>query len=102
MYENSEIQERAILVGAHRSLLNPLEDTTEESMRELAQLAETAGAEVLGEIVQNRDAADKATFIGEGKLLEVKEMAENLEANLLIFDDELTGSQLKNIEKIKI
>ncbi|MBE7062565.1 MAG: GTPase HflX, partial [Ruminococcaceae bacterium] len=100
MYENSDIQERAILVGAHRGLLNPLEDTTEESMHELAQLAETAGAEVLGEIVQNRDAADKATFIGEGKLLEVKEMAESLEANLLIFDDELTGSQLKNIEKI--
>ncbi len=100
MYENSEQVERAILVGAHRGLPNPLEDTTDESMRELAQLAETAGAEVLGEIVQNREAADRATFIGEGKLLEVKEMAENLEANLLIFDDELTGSQLKNIEKI--
>lgn len=100
MHENQEKIERAILVGAHRSLLNPLEDTTDESMRELAQLAETAGAEVLGEAVQNRDAADRATFIGEGKLLEIKEMAENLEANLLIFDDELTGSQLKNIEKI--
>ncbi len=100
MFENREEKERAILVGAHRGLRNPLEDTTEESMRELAQLAETAGAEVLGEIVQNREAADKATFIGEGKLEEVREMAENLEANLLIFDDELTGSQLKNIEKL--
>ncbi len=100
MHENTEKAERAILVGAHRGLLNPLLDTTEESMRELGQLAETAGAEVLGEVVQNREAADKATFIGEGKLLEVKEMAENLEANLLIFDDELSGSQLKNIEKI--
>ena len=100
MYENKQETERVILVGAHRGLLNHLEDTTEESMRELAQLAETAGAEVLGEIVQNRDAADRATFIGEGKLLEVREMAENLGANLLIFDDELTGSQLKNIEKI--
>ncbi len=100
MYENSEKQERVLLVGAHRGLPNPLEDTTDESMRELAQLAETAGAEVLGTVVQNREAADKATFIGEGKLLEIKEMAENLEANLLIFDDELSGSQLKNIEKI--
>lgn len=100
MHENTEKTERAILVGAHRGLLNPLLDTTEESMHELGQLAETAGAEVLGEVVQNREAADKATFIGEGKLLEVKEMAENLEANLLIFDDELSGSQLKNIEKI--
>ena len=62
MYENSEKMERVLLIGAHRSLPNPLEDTTEESMRELAQLAETAGAEVLGEVVQNREAADKATF----------------------------------------
>lgn len=100
MHENTEKVERAILVGAHRGLLNPLLDTTEESMRELCELAQTAGAEVLGEVVQNREAADKATFIGEGKLLEVREMAENLEANLLIFDDELSGSQLKNIEKI--
>ncbi|MBE7024726.1 MAG: GTPase HflX [Ruminococcaceae bacterium] len=100
MYENSEQRERVILVGAHRNLQNHLEDTSAESMHELAQLAETAGAEVLGEIVQNREAADRATFIGEGKLLEIKEMAENLEATLLIFDDELTGSQLKNIEKI--
>lgn len=100
MYENVEKEERAILVGAHRGLLDPLLDTTEESMHELSELAKTAGAEVLGEVVQNREAADKATFIGEGKLLEVREMAENLEANLLIFDDELSGSQLKNIEKI--
>ena len=100
MYENAEKEERAILVGAHRGLLDSLLDTTEESMHELSELAKTAGAEVLGEVVQNREAADKATFIGEGKLLEVREMAENLEANLLIFDDELSGSQLKNIEKI--
>ena len=100
MYENAEKEERAILVGAHRGLLDSLLDTTEESMHELSELAKTAGAEVFGEVVQNREAADKATFIGEGKLLEVREMAENLEANLLIFDDELSGSQLKNIEKI--
>ncbi len=100
MFENREETERAILVGAHRNLQNPLADTTEESMRELSELAKTAGAEVLGEIVQNREAADKATFIGEGKLLEVKEMAESLDATLLIFDDELTGSQLRNIEAI--
>lgn len=100
MFENAEKEERAILVGAHRGLLDSLLDTTEESMHELSELAKTAGAEVLGEVVQNREAADKATFIGEGKLLEVREMAENLEANLLIFDDELSGSQLKNIEKI--
>ncbi len=100
MYENQKETDRAILVGAHRDLRDALADTTEESMHELSELAETAGAVVLGEIVQNRDAVDKATYIGEGKLLEVREMAENLEANLLIFDDELSGSQLRNIENI--
>ncbi|MBO4897209.1 MAG: GTPase HflX [Clostridia bacterium] len=99
MFDNGETPERAILVGVCRNLLNPLLDTTDESMRELSCLAETAGAEVLGEMVQNREAPDKATFIGEGKLEELCEMCKNLGANLVIFDDELTGSQLKNIEK---
>ena len=99
MFDNGETPERAILVGVCRNLLNPLLDTTDESMRELSCLAETAGAEVLGEMVQNREAPDKATFIGEGKLNELCEMCGNLGANLVIFDDELTGSQLKNIEK---
>ena len=99
MFENQETPERAVLVGVCRNLLNPLLDTTEESMRELSCLAETAGAEVLGEMVQNRETPDKATFIGEGKLSELSDMCRTLGANLVIFDDELTGSQLKNIEK---
>ena len=98
MFENQEKQERVLLVGVHRGSLNALEDSTADSMRELAELAKTAGAEVLGEIVQNREAADRATYLGEGKLMEAKEAAEALDANLLVVDDELTGSQLRNIE----
>lgn len=98
MFENTEVCDRVILVGVHRGLSNPLEDATADSMRELGELAETAGAVVLGEIMQNRESVDRATYIGEGKLLEVREAAEALNANLLIFDDELTGSQLRNIE----
>lgn len=100
MFENGSIKEKAILVGVHRDLRNILLDTTDESMRELALLAETADAEVLGEIVQNRDTPDNATYVGEGKLTEIHEACEALEANLVIFDDELSGSQLKNIEKV--
>ncbi len=100
MFENGSIKEKAILVGVHRDLRNILLDTTDESMRELALLAETADAEVLGEIVQNRETPDNATYVGEGKLTEIHEACEALEANLVIFDDELSGSQLKNIEKV--
>lgn len=98
MYENSTIEEKAILVGVFRHMADPLSDTTEESLNELSLLAETAGAEVLGIITQNREAPDKATFVGDGKLEEIYEACKNLGANLVIFDDELTGSQLKNIE----
>ena len=98
MYENSNIEEKAILVGVFRKGADSLTDTTEESLKELSLLAETAGAEVLGVITQNREAPDKATFVGDGKLEEILEPCKNLGANLVIFDDELTGSQLKNIE----
>lgn len=100
MHENSEKQEKAVLAGVHRGFGDPLADTTEESINELALLAETAGAEVVGEVVQNRDNPDKATYVGEGKLLEIRDACEELGANLVIFDDELTGSQLKNIERV--
>ncbi|MBQ7718194.1 MAG: GTPase HflX [Clostridia bacterium] len=99
MYENGEIQEKAILAGVHCGLADSLKDTTEESMRELELLAATAGAEVVGTLIQNREAPDKATYVGEGKLAEIAAACETLGANLVIFDDELTGSQLKNIEK---
>lgn len=98
MITNEQLVEKTILVGVHRDLRDPLSDTTEESMEELRLLAKTAGAEVLCQIVQNKSDIETATYVGEGKLEEIRLTAEELGANLLIFDDELTGSQLRNIE----
>lgn len=68
------------------------------SMAELSALCETADIEVLAEVIQSRPTPEPKTFVGLGKLLEVKELAENLEAELLVFDNELSPSQAKNIE----
>ncbi len=99
MEEIKEQKERVVLVGVHTGALNPLEDTTEESMEELALLVETAGAEVVGEFVQNRPAIDNGTFVGDGKLEEIGEFCRNNDVDTLIFDDELTGAQIRNIER---
>lgn len=92
--------ERAILCGVHRDLPDRTEDTTDETIAELRELAKTAGAEVVGVMVQNKDHPETAAYFGEGKLEELKAAVAELDANLLIFDDELTGSQIRNIEDI--
>ncbi len=92
--------ERAILCGVHRDLPDRTEDTTDETIAELRELAKTAGAEVVGVMVQNKDHPETAAYFGEGKLEELKSAIAALEADLLIFDDELTGSQIRNIEDI--
>ncbi len=102
MNENhaEKLAERAILCGVHRDLPDPLEDTTDETIAELRELAATAGAEVAGIMIQNKDHPETAAYFGEGKLEELKAAIADTEANLLIFDDELTGSQIRNIEDI--
>ncbi|MCH5188113.1 MAG: GTPase HflX [Oscillospiraceae bacterium] len=90
--------ERAILCGVHTGSLDVLSDTTDETMAELRELARTAGAEVVGIMVQNRDKPEGATYFGEGKIEELKAAVEAEGATLIIFDDELTGSQIRNIE----
>jgi GTPase len=72
----------------------------EESMAELRTLAESAGAKVVGEILQRRDRPDPATLIGAGKLEEIAGAAESVNADLLLFDHDLSASQQRNIEKI--
>ena len=86
--------EKAVLVSADIG-----EYDCEASMDELSELARTAGAEEAARVVQKRDAYESATVIGEGKLEEVKEPCANLGAKLLIFDCELTASQIRNIEE---
>ncbi|MEA2601248.1 MAG: GTPase [Acidobacteriota bacterium] len=72
----------------------------EEHLDELAQLADTAGAQVAGRAVQSRKAPDPATFVGRGKAEEIAAAARELGADLLIFDDDLSGSQVKNLEEL--
>lgn len=89
-----KISEKAVLVSADIG-----EYDCEASMDELSELARTAGAEEVARVIQKRDAYESATVIGEGKLEEVKELCANLGAKLLIFDCELTASQIRNIEE---
>ncbi len=84
---------RGILVGVSRG-----EDIT-YSMEELEALAQAAEIEVLGVMTQNVEKINAATFIGSGKLAELAELCGSMEADLVVFNDELTGMQLRNIEE---
>ncbi len=84
---------KAILIGADTGKYD-----ADASMDELSELARTAGAEELARVLQKREAYDPATVIGEGKLDEVKSLCQSLGAELLIFDCELTASQIRNVE----
>ena len=91
-------RERAILVGIVRR--GDKRWLVEDSMDELELLADTAGAEVLERVVQDRDRADPAYLIGRGKAEELAQMAKYLDADLVIFDEDLSPGQAKNIEEI--
>lgn len=94
---NEEKQERVLLAGVHTGSRDVLSDTTEESMTELAELAKTAGAIVVCEVVQNKPDLEAATYMGEGKLEEVKMAVEAMDIDTVIFDDELSPVQLRNV-----
>ena len=89
--------ERAILVGAPRKGANAKTLVTEH-LEELARLADTAGATVVGTLTQQLDRPNPSTYLGKGKIEELKVMVAELEATLVIFDDELSPGQGKNIE----
>ena len=92
-YENSTAPEVCILVSVDTG-----EFDAYVSIDELEELAHTAGAEVFAKLIQKRDKPDNATFLGGGKLWELKNICDNNEIDLLIFDGELTPSQQRNIE----
>lgn len=92
-FENSQEPEVAVLIGVDFGLYD-----AETSIDELEELARTAGAVVAAKMLQKRDKPDTATYIGSGRLQEVKEFAEANDVDLLIFDGELTPSQQRNIE----
>ncbi len=97
MFENEDRKERAILSGVHTGSADILNDTCDETIAELEELAKTAGVEVVGVCIQNRAAPDSATYIGEGKLEEIRIAASELKADTVIFDDELSPIQVRNI-----
>lgn len=91
----TKIEEKAILVGYNDDAQGL---DIEYSMEELKELAAAAGVEVVGSTVQNKKTVDVAYYIGSGKVEEVRQLAEANDANLIIFNDELSGSQIRNLE----
>ena len=75
-------------------------DEAEASLDELALLTDTAGAEPVEPVLQRRDRPDPATYIGKGKAEELRELAEALDIDVVVFDDELTPAQQRNLEKL--
>ena len=91
--KTEEKMNRAVLVGLSAYCLSAEENATESSMVELEALLETAGGVCVGTVLQNKDTPDPRTFIGEGKVGEVKELVTAQEADLVIFDNSLSPSQ---------
>ncbi|WP_297211376.1 GTPase HflX [uncultured Flavonifractor sp.] len=105
MTENQEKKaiNRAVLVGLNAHCLPETENADDSSMEELADLLETAGGECVGVVFQNKDAPDPRTFIGEGKVAEVRQLVEAMEADLVIVDNPLSPSQQRALsEDLKV
>ena len=94
MYETKEELEKVILVA----VATGDEDNAEESLDELEELVSTAGAVVAGRMIQNLEHINNATYIGSGKVKELKELIWEMEASAIISDDELTPAQYKNLQ----
>ena len=95
--ETEKRQERAILAGVDYNA-SPGGWSIEDSLMELKGLAETAGAQVAGKVIQRKAKPDNAFFLGRGKVDEIGMLAQNVEADLLIVDDEISPSQQRNLE----
>ena len=90
---------RAVLVGLHAHSLSKEENADETTLEELAALLETAGGESVAMVMQSKDSPDPRTFIGEGKVAEVKELVHALNANMVIFDNSLSPSQQRALNE---
>ena len=104
-HDTIRVRNRAYLVGVSfkqrpRATAAAPTLSIEDSLDELAQLADTAGLEVCGRIFQNLSAPDNRTYVGTGKLEELLEQARSLDVDTLIFDDELRPSQARNVERV--
>ena len=95
LYELKEEQERVILVGVQTRE----GDDTQDSLDELKDLVKTAGAETVGMMIQSREAIHPGYYVGTGKLEEIRMMAAAYDATGIVCDDELTPSQMNNLER---
>lgn len=95
MEELGRLEERVILIGVQTAA----EDNVLDSLDELEELAETAGAVTVGRIIQNREAVHPGTYIGKGKIEEVRSLVYAMDATGVICDDELSPAQLNNLER---
>ena len=94
---------RAVLVGLSAFSLSREENATEESMEELSALLETAGGETVGVVMQQKDSPDPRTFIGEGKVAEVRDLVQAMDGDMVIFDNSLSPSQQRVLsEELKV
>ena len=93
MIQTAEKKEKFILVGVETG-----KDRMEESLSELAELLDTAGGETVGKVIQNLESINKATYVGKGKVEEIKELVEELGADGIVCDDELSPAQLSNLK----
>ncbi len=91
-------RERIVLVGVAIPPVSP--EAAESSLDELAALVDTAGADEAERVLQRRDAPDPATFVGKGKAEELREISLSVDADTVVFDDELSPAQSRNLEKI--
>ena len=98
MQKNNGKQEKAFLIGV--ILKGSSRVQIEEQLEELKFLADTAGADIIGKFTQNRSRPDPATFIGKGKAETIINQASELDCNLIIFNDDISPTQIKNLQKI--
>lgn len=96
IFEIEELEEKVVLVGVSEQE----GDDAEDSVAELAELVKTAGATVVGTLIQKRELIHPGTYVGTGKVQEIAEMVENLGATGIVCDDELSPAQLKNLESL--
>ena len=95
MQQDARVRDKVVLVGLNSPVLKQDENADEDTLEELSALVETAGAEVMGIVMQNRATPDPRCFIGEGKVAEVKLYCENVNATMVIFDNDLSPSQMR-------
>ena len=95
LFDLSDVEERVLLVGVQERD----GDDTEESLQELAELAKTAGARVVGTVLQKREAIHPGTYVGKGKIDEIRTLLAALDATGIVCDDELSPVQMNNLQQ---